>query len=179
MADLAARSAGAGRFPIEAGDARATEIVPEGLWSVTPLKGRAEAVGEALPCGWPGPGRVVEGGGARAIWFGREAAMVTGARPGGLDGLAAVTDQADAWVVVRLSGPAAEDVLARLVPIDLRVRAFPEGSAARTLLGHMSVGILRASGAFEILAFRSMAGTLAHELGRAMRAVAARAPGAA
>ena len=175
MADLAARSAGAGRFPVEAGAARAQEVVPDGLWSVMPHRGRAGAVSEALPCGWPEPGRLVGGGGVRAIWFGREAAMVTGPRPDGLEGLAAVTDQADAWVVVRLSGPAAEDVLARLVPIDLRERAFPEGSAARTLLGHMSVGLLRADGAFEILAFRSMAGTLAHELGRAMRSVAGRA----
>ena len=179
MADLAARSAGAGLFPIEAGSARAAEVVPAGLWSVMPHRGRAGEVAAALPCGWPEPGRVAEGGGVRAIWFGREAAMVTGARPEGLEGLAAVTDQADAWVVVRLSGPAAEDVLARLVPIDLGARAFPEGSAARTLLGHMSVGLLRAEGAFEILAFRSMAGTLAHEMGRAMRAVAARADGAA
>ena len=100
--------------------------------------------------------------------------MVEGARPEGLDGLAAVTDQSDAWIVVRLEGAGAEDVLARLVPIDLRGRAFPQDSAARTLLGHMSVGIVRVPGGFEIRAFRSMAGTLAHELGRAMRAVAAR-----
>ena len=179
MADLAARSAGVGHFPVEAGSVEAVEVIPDGLWSVMPLKGCEAAVGEALRCGWPEPGRAVEEGGVRAIWFGREAAMVTGAAPEGLGGLAAVTDQTDAWVVVRLSGPAAEDVLARLVPIDLRERAFPEGSAARTLLGHMSVGVLRAGGAFEILAFRSMAGTLAHELGRAMRAVAARASGAA
>ena len=178
MADLIARTAGAGLFPIEIGDARAAEIVPDGLWSVMPYRGREGAVARALPCGWPEPGRVAEGGGARAIWFGREAAMVTGARPEALDGLAAVTDQADAWVVVRLDGPAALDVLARLVPIDLRERAFPQGSAARTLLGHMSVGVLRAGDAFDILAFRSMAGTLAHELGRAMRGVAGRAAGA-
>ena len=180
MGDLAARSAGAGQFPIEAGGARAAEIAPGGLWSVMPFRGRTEAVGRALPCGWPEAGRVVEAGGLRAIWFGREAAMVSGARPEGLDGLAAVADQSDAWVAVRLDGPAAGEVLARLVPIDLRERAFPEGAAARTQLGHMSVSILRAAGGgFEIRAFRSMAGTLAHELGRAMRAVAARRAGAA
>ena len=181
MAELAGGSApadrtpAARRFPIAVEGARATELALHGLWSVMPYRGRADAVGRALPCGWPEPGTVAEGGGARAIWFGREAAMVTGARPEGLGGLAAVTDQSDAWVAVRLDGPAAEAVLARLVPIDLRERAFPEGAAARTLLGHMTVSILRAGGGFEIRAFRSMAGTLAHELERAMRAVAARA----
>ena len=176
-ATLAGRNAGAGLFPIEVGRARAVEVVPDGLWSVMPYRGRAEAVGQALPCGWPAPGRIAEGGGVRAIWSGREAAMVTGARPEGLGGLAAVTDQSDAWVALHLDGPAAGDVLARLVPIDLRERTFPEGSAARTLLGHMGVLILRSGGGFEIHAFRSVAGTLAHELERAMRAVAGRVAG--
>ena len=139
-----------------------------------PFAGRGTAVAEALPCGWPEPGRWVEGGGRRALWSGRDAALVTGPRPEGLDGIAAVTDQSDAWCVVRLEGVGAEDVLARLVPLDLRERAFPEGSATRTLLGHMTAVVSRRCGAFEILAMRSMAATLAHELGRAMGGVAAR-----
>ena len=145
-----------------------------GLWSVMPYRGGA---GAALACGWPEPGRWIEGDGLRAVWSGRDAAMVVGARPEGLEGRAAVTEQTDAWVVVRLEGSGAGDVLARLVPVDLRERAFPEGSVARTLLGHASVLILRGGGAFEIWAFRSMARTLAHELGRAMRGVAARGGG--
>lgn len=174
MADLAARGAGEGAFPLEAGGLRAVEAPPAGLWSVMPFRGRAAAVAERLACGWPDPGRAVEGGGMRAIWFGRETAMVEGARPEGLEGLAALVEQSDAWCVVRLEGAGAEDALARLVPLDLRPRAFPDGSAARTLLGHLPVAILRRGAAFEIWAMRSMAGSLAHDLERAMRGVAAR-----
>ena len=36
-----------------------------------------------------------------------------------LGGLAAVTDQSDAWAGLRLAGDAAREVLARLVPLDL------------------------------------------------------------
>ena len=174
MAEMEARSAGVGRFPVEAGQARAVEVVPAGLWSVMPFAGCADAVGRALRCGFPAPGRAVRGGGLRALWTGREAAMVMGPRPEGLDGLAAITDQTDGWCVVRLEGAAARDVLARLCPLDLREPAFPEGSATRTLLGHMTAVIARHDGAFEILTMRSMAATLAHELERAMRGVAAR-----
>lgn len=177
VADLQARSAGAGRFPIEAGGLRATEVAPECLWLIMPFCGREAEVAAVLPCGWPEPGRVAEGGGLRAAWFGRGAVMLMGPQPKGLDGLAALTDQTDAWCVLRLDGEGAEAVLARLVPIDLRPRAFPEGSAARTLLGHMGVAILRGAEGLEILCPRSMASTLAHELDRAMRMAAARGAG--
>ena len=178
MAELAALSPGVGVFPIERGGLRVVEAGPEGLWSVMPFAGRVDAVAAALPCGWPEPGRWVEGGGRRALWSGRGSALVTGPRLEGLDAIAAVVDQSDAWCVVRLEGVGAEDALARLVPLDLRKRAFPDGSATRTLLGHMTVGLARVSGGFEILAMRSMASTLAHELERAMGGVAARRGGA-
>ncbi len=88
---------------------------------------------------------------------------------------AALTDQSDAWAMVRLEGAAAEDVLARLVPVDLRQSVFKRGHTARTMLQHMAVSITRISGeAFLILAFRSMAGTLVHDLETAMKGVAAR-----
>jgi sarcosine oxidase subunit gamma len=167
VAELAALSAGAGVFPIEAGGVRAVERVPEAVWSAMPLGG-------GRPDWWPEPGRIVERPGLRAVWFGRDAAMVEGARPAGVG---AVTDQTDAWVVVRLEGEGAQDVLARLVPIDLREVAFPAGSVARTVLGHLNVAVLRHGRAFEVWAFRSMAGTLAHDLDRAMRGVAARGAG--
>ena len=43
-----------------------------------------------------------------------------------------MTDQSDGWTVLALSGAAAVDVLARLVPVDLRLAAFPVGGALRT-----------------------------------------------
>ncbi|MEL6839146.1 MAG: sarcosine oxidase subunit gamma, partial [Pseudomonadota bacterium] len=73
------------------------------------------------------------------------------------------------------SGAGVEDVLARLVPVDLRLATFKTGHTARTMLGHMSVAISRVGAqSFEIMAMRSMAGTLVHELETAMRSVALR-----
>ena len=82
----------------------------------------------------------------------------------------------DGWAALGLSGPAAVDALARLVPLDLREQAFPPGQVCRAALGHLSM-ILTRSGpqAFEILVFRSMARTAWHELGDALERVAARA----
>ena len=121
----------------------------------------------------PEPGQTRESDGRRALWSGRGQALVIGPRPDAPG--AAVTDQTGAWVMIRLAGPGAADAMARLTPVDLRPAAFPEGAVARTLVGHMNALIARAEGGFDILAFRSMAGTLAHDLRRAMEGVAARA----
>ena len=77
---------------------------------------------------------------------------------------------------MRIQGPGAEDVLARLVPLDLRFAAFPEGAVARSGLNHMPMLLLREAGeAFQIMVFRSMAGSAVHELALAMKAYVARA----
>lgn len=172
MAELAGTPPGERLFPIEAGDLRVVEVPSNGLWSVMPHRGR-EA--DALAMGFPEAGRTREADGRLAVWFGLRQVLVTGPRPEGLDGAAAVVDQSDAWLWLRIEGPGADAMLARLVPIDLRPGAFGEGASARTLMGHVSVGVLRRRDAIEVLAPRSMAATAAHELARAMRAVAARA----
>ncbi|WP_321170030.1 sarcosine oxidase subunit gamma [Sedimentitalea xiamensis] len=102
--------------------------------------------------------------------------MLAGSEPApGLSGHAVLVDQSDAWAVVRLQGPQATDVLARLVPVDLRPRHFKRGHTVRTDLMRMNVSITRvADAAFLIMAFRSMAATLVHDLKTAMEGVAAR-----
>ncbi len=88
---------------------------------------------------------------------------------------AAVVDQSDAWCAVSLSGGTAEDVLARLVPVDLRRAQFKRGHTVRTQVGHMMTSVTRTGpDSFMILVFRSMAVTLIHELKQAMQFVAAR-----
>ena len=64
--------------------------------------------------------------------------------------------------------------LARLVPVDLA--GLARGQVARSLLGHM-MALLRRTGAqeLEVWVFRSMAATAVHEIGTAMRSLAARA----
>ncbi len=169
MDDLTATRPGAGHFPIVAAGTVAAEADWTPIHSAAPLDGGADGVADALG-GWPEPGRWIDAGGRRIAWSGRGQAMILGAAPD-LPG-AALTDQSDAWCRVALTGPGAADVLARLVPVD--AAAMAPGDAARTLVGHMMGLVLRTEAGFEIMVFRSMAGTLAHDLGRAMRAVAAR-----
>lgn len=181
MAELAAGDPFAGiDLPGEVGGCRLEGCAPAPITSIAPWPGRkgaADAALRAIGLGFPEPGQVIAAGAARVVWAGRATAFLIGADPPeGLAEHAALTDQGDGWAGLRLSGGAAEAVLARLVPLDLRPGALPPGRAARSLLNHVPCLILREAGtAFELYVFRSMAGTAAHELAEAMRSVAARA----
>lgn len=179
MAELLAKSPCDGLLPRTHGKVTLSEVAITDLYSVAPMQGQRAAVDAALKAahgiGFPAPNRVTGSGDLRCIWSGRDQALFFGAEPDLTPDLAAVTDQSDAWVMVRLEGARVEEVLARLVPIDLRAPAFAEGHCARTLLQHMTVSISRVGrDAFEILAFRSMAATLVHDLDTALQMVAAR-----
>jgi sarcosine oxidase subunit gamma len=152
-----------------------SEVLPEAITSVAPYEGQGAAVSAALEkaarAAFPVPGRWT-GGETRIVWTGPDQAMVLGPRvaPAG----AAVTDQSDAWAVMRLEGQGAEAVLARLVPVDVRRVHFPPGHAARTMLHHMTCTLMRTGEhAFDIMVFRSMAATAVHHLEVAMKSVAA------
>jgi len=163
-----------GLLPLTIGPWTVSEVEIDQMWSVAPLAGQSAAVAKALPMGFPAPNRVATKGGARAIWTGPGLALVTGDLPD-LAGKAAVTDQSSAWAAARIEGPDVEEVLARLVPIDLAPEVFGAGHTARTLVGHMTASVTRAGpAAIEVMVMRSMAATLHHELSRAMTAVAAR-----
>lgn len=150
------------------------------LTSIAPYKGQAKAAGDALKTGhdltWPAPLRATGKDGARAIWFGRDMVLLAGPVPdAGLSKHAALTEQSDAWCAVKLSGGEVEDVLARLVPIDVSAATFKRGHTARTQIQHMNGSLTRiGADSFVILVFRAMAGTLLHDLERAMASVAAR-----
>lgn len=180
MIELKARSACFGVLPKQVGGMRLQEVEIDHITSIAPFRGQEAAVNEALmvthKVSFPKPNRSTGRIGERLIWSGRGQAFLVGpALSADLDGLAAVTDQSDAWAVVRLEGARVAEVLARLVPVDLRAQSFRQGHTARTLLGHMSVSITRVGdGAFEIMAFRSMAKTLVHEITTAMESLAAR-----
>ena len=174
MVDLIAKTPCAGLLPISEGGVTVTEVVIDRLLSVAPFAGQEKAVSAALKdrigAGLPAMGRRS----GPVTWCGHGQWLV--AVDVDLAGLAAVTDQSDAWAMVEIGGDGVEDVLARLVPVDLRAAQFKKGDVARTMLGHMTVTIVRTGPkAFEIMAMRSMAGTLVHDLHQAMRGVAARA----
>jgi heterotetrameric sarcosine oxidase gamma subunit len=154
-----------------------TEIDVGPITSIAVLPGGAKAVAKglrALGLAMPEPGTFAEKKGARIVWTGREQAFLMSADCPALDG-AVVTDQSDGWAVLSVSGPGSVDVLARWVPVDLRLAAFPVGSAIRTQLNHMNVILMRTGDhAVEIMVFRSMARTAWHEMETAMHMVAAR-----
>ena len=179
MVDLIARSPCADLLPREIGTLTLTEVDPGPVTSIAPFKGQAgkvsSALKDALGLGLPQPNRMLAKRPARTIWTGLDQAMLTGVSCPDLSG-AALTDQSDAHAVVSLSGEGAEAVLARLTPLDLRPAHFKRGHVARTLIGHMTGTVIRTGAAsFELWVFRSMAGTLVHELERAMQFEAARA----
>lgn len=181
MAELIAKSPCEGLLPIECGGVTLSELPIVPITSIMAYKGQEKALSKALKdahgMALPQPNRMTGREGARAIWFGQGQVMLIGPVPDtALTRYAALTDQSDAWATVRLQGAGCEDVLARLVPLDLRRHSFRRGHAARSQLQHMNVSLARAGdSAFQIMAFRSMASTLVHELEMAMKGVAARA----
>lgn len=175
MANLTAKTPYDGLLPITKGTLTLEEVTHEAITWIAPAKGKAAAVSKALAkqidAPFPAPGRI-EG---PAVWTGPGQAMVLGKPLKPMSG-AALSDQSSAWACCALDGPDARDVLARLVPIDLRVEAFKVGHAARTLLGHMNCVLMRTGpDRYEVMVFRSMAASAAHELELAMAMVAARA----
>ena len=180
MVDLIAKTACAGLLPINIGTLSLSEIEGETLTAIAPLQGQDAKLSDALKAAHgmaaPAPNRATGKQGARALWFGRAHLMLVGPAPDkSLAKHAALTDQSDAWAVVRLSGSGAADVLARLTPLDLRASQFKRGQTARTDLMHMqsSITCLGADD-YMIMAFRSMAQTLVHDLKTAMEGVTAR-----
>ncbi len=177
MADLQATPAVTG-LPVTLGGVSLSLIDPAPVTSVAPYPGAdPDPALSALGLRFPAPGDVSGQGAVRLAWAGREMAFLIGApAPDGLDKQAALSDQSGGWVWVRLAGGGARDVLARLTPLDLRESGLPVGGAARAQLGHMQALILRPlPDAYEIAVFRSMSGTLVHEITEAMRSVCARA----
>ena len=148
--------------------------VTEATW-IAALPGRVEAVSGALRTvagiGFPSPDRIETSETARAVWMGPDEALLFGPAPQ-ITG-AVATDYSDGIAVLRLCGGPSREVLMRLTPLDLREAMFPVGASARTLLGHLTVSLLRTDeDAFEVIVMRSMTRTAVHELTRAMTGLA-------
>lgn len=163
------------------GMARLTAIDPGRLTWLAPWPGTEGDLSATLEAShglpFPEPGCVTQSDTARCLWAGRSQAVLIGPDPApALDAHGAVTDVTEVWAGLRLTGAARSDVLARLVPLDLRPSALPQGRTVRSLLGHMMVQLTPTDDGMEILVMRSFAETAAHEIDAAMRRVAARGP---
>lgn len=178
MPDLIAKPA-LGRAPLTRAGLALAEGKPGRITSIAPFPRQAAAVSAALaPLGlaFPGPNESLAAGVARILWTGREQAFLLGAEPpAGLDAHAALTDQGDGWACLALTGAGADQVLMRLVPVDLRPSAFPVGRCIRAPLNHMSMILTRTEAGFEIFVFRSMARTAWHEIEEVLSVLEARA----
>jgi sarcosine oxidase subunit gamma len=176
--ELIAKTALAGKTLVVAGTVLA-EVDHGVVCSIAPYPGQRDAVGDvlkALGFGFPAVNSFTMQGQAMIAWAGREQAFLIGVDCPDLSGLAAVTDQSGGWISLSLQGPLAVQALARYVPMDLRLSAFPVGAAARTPLYHMSMVLLRvAEDGFRLMLFRSMARTAWHEIEVALKTLAARA----
>lgn len=179
MVELTAKTPAEGLLPQTRGSVTISEILPGSMTSVAPFKGQWQAASDALKAGFgqglPGANRALGKDGARAIWFGRGQVLVQGAfDPAPLQGLAAVTDQSDAWCCLRLDGSGARDVLARLTTIDLRPSVFKRGHTARTDVQHMMASLTRSGeNRYDLMVMRSMAATAVHDLTSAAERVEA------
>ncbi len=180
MDKLIAKSPCADLLPLTVGSVTLSEEDAGAITSVAPFKDRKKALSDAMKSAhgmtYPAANRATGKSGARAVWFGHSQAMLMGPMPdASLSKFAAVVDQSDAWAAVRLEGDGAEDVLARLVPVDVRGPHFRRGHTARSLLFHMTASITRVGEkSFQIMVFRSLAKSLVHDLKRAMEGVGAR-----
>ncbi len=172
MVNLIAKTPAEGLLPYSKGTAELSEHALGNVTSIAPFKGQNEAVEKALGAALPKVGR----SSGNAVWFSQGLYLLLELeQPKALERIAAVTDQSDAWCALDLKGESAEAVLARLVPIDLRQSSFKRNHCARTQLGHMPLHITRTGkDAFRLMSFRSMAGTMVHEISRAMDLLAAR-----
>ncbi len=175
MPSLIAKSPLAGQAPVSHGGVTLSEEPPGRISSVTAFRGQEKALAKALKAAglaMPAPNACGTSGDRVIVWTGRDQAFLLGDLPEGLP--AAVTDQSDGWARLRLEGPGAADVLARLVPVDLR--GMKPGQALRAPLNHMqAVLFCTEAGRIDLLVFRSMARTAWDEIAEAMQAVAARA----
>ena len=177
MPELIAKSALEGRLAVTAGLVTLAEVDAGPVTSIALMPGGATAVAKALkPLGlsFPEPNTCRVAGLARIVWTGRDQAFLIGAEPPAMEG-AALTDQSGGWATLSMTGAGVADALMRLVPIDLRLSAFPVGRAVRAPLNHMNMVLMRSGDhAFDLMVFRSMARTAWHEVEVAMQALEAR-----
>jgi len=133
-----------------------------------------------------GPGRVAAHG-ISFVWTGPDQWLAIAERENGRDlerelkpllaGLAAVVDQSDGRVVMRVSGPLAREVLAKGIPIDLHARSFGVDAAAVTHASHIGVVIWQLDDVptFEMAMFRSYADSFVHWLADSAQSAASAA----
>jgi heterotetrameric sarcosine oxidase gamma subunit len=84
--------------------------------------------------------------------------------------LASISDQSDAYAILRLTGPELRDTLARIVAVDLHPRVFRPGDVAAAVASQIGAILWRLEDAiagapvFEVAVPRSLAQSFSHAL---------------
>lgn len=66
-----------------------------------------------------------------------------------------VLDLSHARTVIRVEGDLQADFMARLMPLDLRSKAFPDGTVATSAIDHVAVTVDARDGGLDLYCFRS------------------------
>ncbi|MEM7056488.1 MAG: sarcosine oxidase subunit gamma family protein [Pseudomonadota bacterium] len=149
-----------------------TEVGPLGQMTLRGDIGGADIaalISELTGSAVPSTLGVVANGDTRVVWMSPDELLVIMPRDSVASAIARAgevlgethhmaLDVSDARALIRLSGAQVGEVLAKGVPCDVSERAFPPGTARRTHLAGLAVGIWRVSGdQWEIVCFRSFA----------------------
>jgi methylglutamate dehydrogenase subunit D len=143
-------------------------------------RGRLDTLRAAMRDAWdvelPLSPRVSEGNGVNFIWAGPERWLVAapalapdelvGVLRARAEGLAAVCDQSDSRILLRVSGCFARDALAKGLPVDLDPTVFPVGSTAITMAAEIGCQLWQVDDAptFDLAVPRSFAASFRHWL---------------
>lgn len=150
------------------------------LVQVMARRGQRDATGQACLNAYgktpPTTPEAVAADGAVLLWSGPDQFLVLSARGTGFEkagtafaGVASLSEQSDARSLLRISGPRARDMLAKVCSLDLHPATFPVGAAATTFIDHTAVNLWRAADAggeavFQLLIFGTFAESLWHML---------------
>lgn len=142
-----------------------------GQWSATEDACR-QAYGKAPPA----RPHAVEADGAVLVWSGPDQFQILAPRGSAVEkartvfaGVASLSEQSDARSLLRVTGPSARDMLAKVCSLDLETDVFPVGAAAITFIDHTSVNLWRSAdvegeAVFHLLVFGTFAESLWHTL---------------
>lgn len=157
------------------------------LVQVMARRGQWGAVAQACTEGYgrtpPAKPQAVEAEGAVLIWSGPDQFLVLSGRTDGsalekarlaFAGVASLSEQSDGRSLIRISGPRARDMLAKVCSLDLHPAVFPVGAAAATSIDHTPVNLWRGKdgnagdrggeAVFYLLIFATFAESLWHTL---------------
>ena len=152
------------------------EVTGLALVSLAVSAGSEKAFAAAIRKAWkievPPPGMSATAGNIRLIWTAPGQYHLLMVEPQGdplspvmkaVSGTAWLTDQSDSHAMLRLQGPRAREALERICPLDLHPGSFAVDAAARTVMEHLGVLLIREEAdRYLLLSARSSAHSFLH-----------------